>query len=99
MPAETVVTMSDSKVTAVFQCTSKTTNKDYPGQVYLSFVPPYCVDGGEALPKDERFKRVNEGWSTATPSGALSMSITNPAAHEAFEQGEIYLLSFEKFPR
>ena len=36
----------------------------------------------------------NEEWSKWTPSGELSMSITNPAAIAEFEVGKDYYLDF-----
>jgi hypothetical protein len=88
------------KVTAVFQCTRK---EQTAYGTELNFTPPYCVDKKPGEPRqpdetyEERWQRVNEGWSAATPNGALSMTVTNPAALEQFEQGQYYLLSFEKF--
>ncbi len=38
----------------------------------------------------------NRDWSKYTPSGDLAMTITNPAAIEQFEIGEVYLLTFDK---
>jgi hypothetical protein len=38
----------------------------------------------------------NGDWSKWTPSGDLSITITNPAAIEQFEIGEIYELTFDK---
>ncbi len=38
----------------------------------------------------------NHDWSKYTPSGDLSITITNPAAIEQFELGEVYALTFEK---
>lgn len=38
----------------------------------------------------------NGDWSKYTPSGKLAMTITNPAAAEQFEIGEVYELTFEK---
>ena len=40
----------------------------------------------------------NYSWSQATPGANLSMSITNPAAFEQFEQGRDYLLTFSPAP-
>jgi hypothetical protein len=37
----------------------------------------------------------NFEWSQATPAGYLELYISNPAAHEAFEVGREYMLSFE----
>lgn len=36
----------------------------------------------------------NKPWSQYTPQGAISMTITNPTAIEAFELGKSYLLEF-----
>lgn len=38
----------------------------------------------------------NGDWSKYTPSGDLSITITNPAAIEQFEVGEVYELRFDK---
>lgn len=38
----------------------------------------------------------NSDWSKYTPSGDLSITITNPAAIEQFEIGAVYSLTFEK---
>lgn len=38
----------------------------------------------------------NHQWSQATPAGYFEMSITNPAAADAFEVNEEYLVTFEK---
>lgn len=32
----------------------------------------------------------NEGWSKATPSGVIRMTITNPAALEHFREGQSF---------
>ncbi len=89
------------KVTAVFQCTRK---EQLPHGTELAFMPPYNVDTKRGAAYDpavdmqgERYRRVNEGWSKHTPSGALSMTVTNEAAVAQFEQGEYYLLTFERF--
>ncbi len=36
----------------------------------------------------------NAGWSKWTPSGQISMHITNPAAFEQFEQEKEYYVDF-----
>ncbi len=36
----------------------------------------------------------NESWSKYTPSGELRMTITNPAAIDAFEKGKPYYIDF-----
>lgn len=38
----------------------------------------------------------NGDWSKWTPSGDLSITITNPAAIEQFEVGGVYSLTFDK---
>jgi len=38
----------------------------------------------------------NGDWSKWTPSGDLSITITNPDAIEQFEIGEVYRLTFDK---
>jgi hypothetical protein len=38
----------------------------------------------------------NSDWSKWTPSGELSMTITNPAAIEQFEPGAVYSLILDK---
>lgn len=37
---------------------------------------------------------VNKSWSKYTPSGSLTIAITNPAAIDAFERGKAYYLDF-----
>lgn len=36
----------------------------------------------------------NKSWSKWTPSGHLSITITNPSAIDAFEKGKAYYLDF-----
>lgn len=38
----------------------------------------------------------NGDWSKWTPSGEISITITNPDAIAQFEIGEVYALTFEK---
>lgn len=38
----------------------------------------------------------NGDWSKYTPSGDLSITITNPAAIEQFAIGEVYSLTFDR---
>lgn len=38
----------------------------------------------------------NKDWSKYTPSGDISITITNPSAIEQFEIGEVYSLTFER---
>lgn len=37
----------------------------------------------------------NKQWSQYTPSGTMTMYVTNPAAAEQFELGKEYLVTFE----
>jgi hypothetical protein len=41
----------------------------------------------------------NYAWSQATPSGSLSMTITNPGAFGHFKQGAEYYLDFFEVPK
>jgi hypothetical protein len=36
----------------------------------------------------------NKSWAKYTPMGELTMQVTNPAAIDAFEVGQCYLLEF-----
>lgn len=38
----------------------------------------------------------NKQWSAATPAGALSLNLTNPAAFNQFEVGKFYYLAIEE---
>lgn len=38
----------------------------------------------------------NKDWSKWTPSGELSITVTNPTAIAQFEIGEVYEMTFEK---
>lgn len=44
------------------------------------------------------YGKTNEPWSKATPSGRLTMLITNPDASEWFEPGQDYMLTFTEAP-
>jgi len=88
------------KITAVFKVHSKA--PDQCGGEQVQMHPPYAMPmkpGETKSPEDtsgEGWKRVND-WSKYTPSGSISMQITNPAAAEAFEQGKTYLVTFEPY--
>jgi hypothetical protein len=93
------------KINCVFQCIGK---EDHSGEgstsVNLTFMPPYCVDKRPGTPydpatHDSRYQRVNEGWSKATPSGTLTMTVTTPEAAAAFVLNEYYALEFDAFAR
>ncbi len=45
----------------------------------------------------ERDSGANKSWSEATPSGSVCLTISNKAAHGAFQVGKDYLVSFEPF--
>jgi hypothetical protein len=40
-------------------------------------------------------KSPNFRWSTATPSGEVKLTITNPGAFEQFREGQFYFADFE----
>ena len=40
------------------------------------------------------YGEANKDWSKWTPQGELKMTITNPAALEAFAPGKVFLLGF-----
>lgn len=81
-------------VKAKFKCDSVTPyswdeGKTIAGKnIGMTAVIGYNADGTRS---DE-----NEAWSEATPSGQLSMHISNPAAFEQFEEGKAYYLTFEE---
>lgn len=37
----------------------------------------------------------NEAWSLYTPGGQLSMNISNPAAFDLFQEGQMYYLDIQ----
>jgi hypothetical protein len=51
----------------------------------VRFTPVYDSD-----PAHPNFK-----WSQATPSGYIELNVSNPAAFDAFEVNQEYLLTFE----
>jgi len=67
-------------VRAKFRCSSKTPETFDPSIVRVQFDAVYG-DGTD-----------NAEWSKWTPSGNLSMQITNPGAHEQFEVWKSYYL-------
>lgn len=72
-------------VRAKFKCQSKVMHGEGNQQyAALSFNASY----GEG--KD------NKDWSRWTPSGSLTMSITNPSAFDWFEVGKEYYLDFSE---
>ncbi len=67
------------KIVAKFQCQSVTRN------TYQQEVIKFAAAIGPG----------NESWSQFTPSGDISISITNPDAQGKFVPGKDYLLTFE----
>ena len=41
----------------------------------------------------------NETWSKYTPSGDMTIAVTNPDVQGKFEPGDHYLLTFEQIPK
>lgn len=75
-----------SEVRAKFRCQAiQHLTTSSPGDVaaHLTFFPVYEDGSGQ-----------NASWSKYTPNGKLEMTITNPAAIEAFELGKAYFLDF-----
>lgn len=71
-------------VTAKFICNAVEDKPDYQAkEIKMS-----AVVGGDG--------KGNESWSKYTPSGNLTMWITNPDAFNQFEKGKEYFLSFEE---
>ncbi len=66
-------------IQAKFRCTSKTLKVGAEVEVRLD-----AATAGEA----------NKSWSQYTPNGVISMTITNPGAHEQFVPGKEYFLTF-----
>jgi hypothetical protein len=82
----------------VFLVTDK--KADEYGNVQVRMIPPYNVDtkpGDGAATHEDRYKRVNEGWSKFTPAGEVKLTITNPPAADVFVEGEYYLATFEPY--
>lgn len=74
----------EMSVRAKFKCTSKTSNNpNDPETRDVRFDAVNGVDG-----------EGNKDWSRWTPSGQLTMQITNPGAHEQFVEGKEYFLDF-----
>lgn len=71
-------------VRAKFKCTGKAKSETDPSAIAVDFMA--SVDTGND----------NIDWSKFTPSGLLSMNITNPPAADKFEIGKDYYLDFTK---
>ena len=69
-------------IQAKFQCCGKTPHATDPGGA-VAFLAVYEGEDG-----------VNKSWSKWTPSGSISMQISNQAAYDAFEHGGYYLVDF-----
>lgn len=74
-------------VTCKFRCVRNSAPDNWPDANcrVVRLVPFYDPD-------DE----TNKSWSEATPSGAIEMTITNPAAFEQFEVDAEYYIDFRK---
>lgn len=82
--------MSAQSVKAVFRCNwikQRAGYQDDPGQVDVELQPIYRDKDAES--ERTRF------WD-ATPTGELTMCITNPEAAGFFEPGKEYLLTFQE---
>jgi len=72
-----------SNVRARMVCTAKT-----PHEGYTEIALDALYDS------DESHAKTNASWSEATPSGRVTMTITNPAAVDAFELNRAYYIDF-----
>ncbi len=70
-------------VQAKFLCSAVEDKPDYQAKE----IKMHAVSAGDG--------KGNESWSKYTPSGSLTMWITNPLAYDQFEEGKQYYLSFE----
>ena len=71
-------------VRAKMKCTEKTGTAEAGGSIKLEAV----YDGGDE----------NSSWSKYTPSGSVTMWVTNPAAYDGFEVGQKYYIDFTPVP-
>jgi len=71
------------RVQAMFKCESKAVATWDPAQWIITFRATNKSDGD------------NMDWSKWTPTGSISMTVTNPEAVAAFEVGSFYRLSFD----
>lgn len=78
-------------VSAKFKCISVIPTTGGDGTVeskQVSLVPVYSSDPTSP----------NYSWSKWTPSGSMSLTITNPTAFDQFEIGKEFLLEFTEVP-
>jgi hypothetical protein len=54
--------------------------------------------GNEHVRFDAAIDDGNKSWSKWTPSGQLSMTISNPQAQGKFQEGKLYYLDFSEAP-
>lgn len=73
------------KILAKMKCES-VTKLDGSGCDQVSLRAVYEADGQD-----------NKSWSAATPAGQASLTISNPTARGAFEEGKFYMITFEPF--
>jgi hypothetical protein len=62
---------------------------DVPGTEAYAVISMKPVFGSYGKPEDEA---VNKSWSKWTPSGHISLSVTNPDAIDKFEKGKVYTI-------
>lgn len=66
-------------------------HSDVPGTDQYATIVMKPVFGTYA---DGDVEGTNKSWSKWTPSGSLSITITNPSAIDAFDKGKAYYLDF-----
>jgi hypothetical protein len=71
---------------AKMQCHSVAETKDGTGAKYTELVELWAVYGKDGSS--------NASWSKATPSGRVSLTISNPAAFGHFKPGGYYFVDF-----
>lgn len=59
----------------------------YPGSVEITLSPQY----DQSIPEDQNF-------SKATPSGTMTLVVTNPAASDQLELGKFFYVDFNEVP-
>jgi hypothetical protein len=73
-------------IVAKFNCES-VLHSNPGGNMHQETITLHAVTGKE-----------NEEWSRYTPSGSVTIAITNPEAQGRFEPGKDYLIRFEPAP-
>ena len=74
--------------------------EDSPCRVGVGYNQALCTHGYDGSINDFTFvaanAEANAMWSAATPDGALTMTIANPAAIRQLEVGAIYTLTIQR---